>query len=107
LPCLLAQDYWRWVAFMKAQPQRALANDLLFDGIQISTFVALYFIGVHSSLLAVISWGVGAVGGSLFGLWQFSTRPSLRGGIGRIRDRWSLSKWLVSANAANQATSQS
>ncbi len=107
LPCLLAQDYWRWVAFMKAQPQRALANDVLFDGIQISAFVALYFIGVHSSLLAVISWGVGAVGGSLFGLWQFSTRPSLRGGIGRIRDRWSLSKWLVAANAANQATSQS
>ena len=107
LPCLLAQDYWRWVGFMKSQPQKALANDVVFDTLQVLTFAGLFLAGIRSPLMAIGAWGVGAAAGALFGLRQFSTLPSLRGGISRIRDRWHLSKWLVAVSATSQATSQS
>lgn len=107
LPCLLAQDYWRWVSFMKAQPRKALANDLVFDGVQVATFVVLFLFGVRSAMLAIVAWGVGAAFGAIFGLWQFSARPTLQGGLGRIRLRWGISKWLISTNAVSSATSQS
>ncbi len=107
LPCLLAQDYWRWVGFMKSQPQRALMNDFVFDVVQAAVFVGLLFLGVRSSILAIEAWGVGSLGGAIFGLWQFRTRPTLRRGFGRIRLRWGLSKWLVNQNVTNAASSQS
>jgi O-antigen/teichoic acid export membrane protein len=106
LPFLLAQDYWRWVSFMKRKPQKALTNDLVYFGVQIGAFVALVLVGFHSSLVAIGAWGVGAAGGALFGLWQFSARPTLRGGIERIRGRWSLSKWLAGVNAMSSASTQ-
>jgi O-antigen/teichoic acid export membrane protein len=107
LPFLLAQDYWRWVSFMKRKPQKALANDFMFFAVQIAVFVALVVVGFHSSWVAIAAWGVGAAGGALFGLWQFSTRPTLEGGIERIRDRWGLSKWLAGVNAMASTSSQS
>lgn len=107
LPCLLAQDYWRWVGFMRSEPGRALANDIVFDVIQAVAFVSLFAIGVRSSLVAIGAWGVGGAGGALYGLWQFSIRPSLQGGVGRMRERWHLGKWLVAVNAAGSAQSQS
>lgn len=107
LPLLLAQDYWRWVSFMTSKPQRALANDAVFDVVQLVTFIGLYALGVRSALLAIMAWGAGACAGALFGMWQFSTRPSLRGCAARIRLRWSFSKWLLLVEVAGQATSQS
>jgi O-antigen/teichoic acid export membrane protein len=107
LPCLLAQDYWRWVGFMKSQPQQSLINDAVFDLIQVAVFVGLLLLGVRSSILAVEAWGIGSLGGAAFGLWQFGARPSIRNGIGRLRLRWGLSKWLVNQNVTNAAASQS
>lgn len=107
LPCLLAQDYWRWVGFMRSQPQKALLNDTVFDIVQVVMFAALFLVGVRSSLLAVEAWGVGAAGAALFGLWQFGSRPSLVHGVERIRLRWSLSKWLVTENLTSSARAQS
>jgi hypothetical protein len=107
LPCLLAQDYWRWVGFMKSQPQQALINDFVFDLIQVAAFVGLLMLGVRSSILAVEAWGIGSLGGAAFGLWQFRARPSLRTGLGRMRLRWDLSKWLVNQNVTTTANSQS
>jgi O-antigen/teichoic acid export membrane protein len=106
LPCLLAQDYWRWVGFMKAQPHKALANDVVFDVVQVGAFAALFFVGVRTSLLAVTAWGIGASCGALYGLRQHACRPSLGGGRERIKQRWGLSKWLLASNAASSATSQ-
>jgi len=106
LPCLLAQDYWRWVGFMKAQPQKSLTNDIVFDLLQGATFAALFLFGIRSPLMAIGAWGVGAAGGALLGLWQFSSRPTLIGGLDRIQTRWKLSKWLVAVSATSQATSQ-
>jgi glycosyltransferase involved in cell wall biosynthesis/O-antigen/teichoic acid export membrane protein len=106
LPFLLAQDYWRWVSFMRSQPQKALANDGVFDVVQLAAFAGLFVAGLHSALLAVFAWGIGAFVGALYGLWQFSSRPSLRGGFTRIRERWPLSRWIVTVNAMSQATTQ-
>ena len=106
LPFLLAQDYWRWIGFMRSQPQKALANDGVFDVVQLAAFAGLFVAGVHSALLAVFAWGFGAFAGALFGLWQFSSRPSLRGGYRRIRDRWGLSRWILAVETMFQATAQ-
>lgn len=106
LPFLLAQDYWRWTSFMKAEPQHALANDLVFDAVQLAAFVGLYFIGIRSALLAVTAWGIGAFVGAVFGLRQFGVRPKFRGGAARLRLRWWLSKWLVANDVTSQATTQ-
>ncbi|MGH9088887.1 MAG: hypothetical protein ACRDYZ_12395 [Acidimicrobiales bacterium] len=95
LPFLLAQDYWRWVAFMRATPGHALANDLVFDAVQAAAFAALFFVGLHSSVLAIAAWGSGAVAGAGFGLWQHSIRPAWRGGFDLIRRRWRMSRWIL------------
>ncbi len=108
LPCLVAQDYWRWASFMKSRPQSALSNDTVFVVVQLSAFAGLYFATrSHSPLVPVFAWGLGATAGAAFGLLQFSVTPSLRGGIGRLRLRWSISKWLLATTGAVQATAQS
>jgi O-antigen/teichoic acid export membrane protein len=107
LPFLLAQDYWRWIAFMSAEPHKALANDILFDVVQLIGFGLVIGFGVRSAGLAITAWGVGAAAGGIFGLYQFSTRPSLRGGMQRLKLRWAISKWLVGSNAAGWGVAQS
>jgi len=106
LPFLLAQDYWRWVAFMTAKPAKALINDTIFDVIQALTFVLLIAAGERSSVVAIVAWGVGATGGALFGLRQFSVRPVLGGGLERLRLRWHLSKWLLAGTSLDSGSSQ-
>ncbi len=105
-PFLVAQDYWRWVAFMKAKPGKALSNDAIFDIFQAAVFVLLVVAGDRSSVLAIVAWGVGAIVAALFGLWQFSVRPTLRGGMKRMRVRWGLSKWLLAGSTAASGSTQ-
>jgi O-antigen/teichoic acid export membrane protein len=107
LPCLLAQDYWRWVGFMRSEPQKSLLNDIVFGVVQVAAFVGLYEVGLHSSLLAVEAWGIGAAAAALLGLKQFGARISLHRGFARVRQRWMLSKWLVSENLTSSARAQS
>lgn len=106
VPCLLVQDYWRWVAFMKAAPRNALTNDLLFDGVQAVAFLLLFELGLHSSVLAIGAWGLGALAGSFFGLWQHSVTPSFRGGLARIRERWSVSRGLLGGSVTGWGAAQ-
>ncbi len=106
LPFLLVQDYWRWVAFMKAAPGRALANDVVFDVVQAGAFGILFILGVRSSVLAIGAWGVGALLGAAFGLWQHSVIPGCRGGIGLLQRRWHLSKWLLGGSITTWGASQ-
>jgi O-antigen/teichoic acid export membrane protein len=106
LPFLVAQDYWRWVGFMKAKPGKALSNDAVFDVFQAAAFVLLVVAGQRSAVMAIVAWGIGAVAGALFGLWQFSVRPTLTGGMQRLRLRWGLSKWLVASSSASSGAAQ-
>jgi len=106
LPFLLAQDYWRWVGFMSAQPSKALSNDIVFDIVQGIGFVTLIVVGARSSFAAITIWGIGAAAGALYGLYQFSVRPTMRGGFQHLRMRWGISKWLAGSNAAGWGVSQ-
>jgi O-antigen/teichoic acid export membrane protein len=106
LPFLLAQDYWRWVGFMKAKPAKSVVNDTVFDVVQAIAFVLLVLTGERSSVLAIVAWGVGAVAATLLGLRQFSVRPALNGGLERLRLRWGLSKWLLANSAAGVGGAQ-
>ncbi len=89
------QDYWRWIGFMQGKPSKALVNDIVFAIAQTGAFVIVYVTGVRSVFAVVSAWGAGAVAGALYGLWQFSVRPGLRGGYALLRSRWHLSKWLA------------
>lgn len=106
LPFLLAQDYWRWVGFMKARPGSSLANDLVFLAVQFAAFGVLLAAGIHSLALAVGAWSLGAVAGAGYGFRQHRVAPRLRGGIERIRLRWRLSRWLVGIDVISSTQTQ-
>lgn len=103
---LLLQDYWRWVGFMQAKPGKALANDLVFDIVQGCGFAALLVAHVHSTPLAIAAWGLGAMGGSLCGLWQFGVRPSLSKGLGWLKAKWHISRWLAASSTSGWGFTQ-
>jgi O-antigen/teichoic acid export membrane protein len=107
LPFLLIQDYWRWVGFMQAIPSRSLANDVVFDGVQIVAFLAVFISGARSPAMLIAAWGLGSAVAAAFGLWQFSVRPTVRGGVTRLRSRWHMSKWLTAAGLTSQGANQS
>lgn len=106
LPFLLAQDYWRWVGFMKAQPGKSLSNDCFFLVIQVVMFALLFALGIRSTVLAIGAWGFGAFAGAAFGLWQYRTRPTVHLGAKRIRMRWQMSKWLLGSSTSAWGASQ-
>ncbi|MGP8149123.1 MAG: hypothetical protein ACLPXU_00250 [Acidimicrobiales bacterium] len=95
LPFLVVQDFWRWMGYMQRKPGKALANDTVFNVAFGVCFLALHLAGSRSLVLVIGSWGFGAFAGFLFGLWQFSVRPTLRDGITGLRARWHISKWLA------------
>lgn len=95
---LLAQDFWRWVGFMRRQPAKSLANDAVFNTVQAASFVCMLSLGHRSLAVAVSSWGIGASAGAVFGLWQFSIRPRAREAIEAlafVRRCWPTSRWLL------------
>jgi hypothetical protein len=74
------QDYWLWIGFMQGAPRKSLMNDLLFNAVQALAFGGVFLAGLHSVFAVVSAWGLGAAIAALYGLRQFSARPSLRGG---------------------------
>jgi O-antigen/teichoic acid export membrane protein len=104
---LLLQDYWRWVGFMQARPGKALANDTLFNVVQVVVLGALFVAGLRSVEIAIVAWGIGAIAGSAFGLWQFRVHRFTRGGMSLFRSRWHMSKWLTANGVTSWGTSQS
>jgi O-antigen/teichoic acid export membrane protein len=106
LPFLLVQDYWRWVGFMQARPDRSLANDTVYNCVQALGIGVLIVAGARTPEVAIVAWGVGAAAGALYGLWQFSVRFTLRGGPEMIRSRWPMSKWLFAGGLASWGSAQ-
>lgn len=100
------QDYWRWIGFMKGTPKKSLMNDLLFNAVQAVAFVLVFLSGQRSVFAVVSAWGLGAAVAAVFGLWQFSLVPSLRGGRAFLWSRWPTSRWLASERAASWGASQ-
>lgn len=100
------QDYWRWIGFMRGQPKKSLVNDLVFNAVQASAFVAIFLAGLHSVFAVVAAWGMGAAVAALYGLRQFSVRPSIRGGSEFLWSRRHTSQWLASERAASWGAGQ-
>jgi O-antigen/teichoic acid export membrane protein len=103
---LLLQDYWRWIGFMQAKPGKALANDAVFDLVQAAGFAFLLVGHFHSTPLAIAAWGLGAVAGAVFGLWQFRVWPGLSGGWRWLRAKWAVSRWLAANSTASWGLTQ-
>ena len=106
LPCLIIQDYWRWVGFMQAAPGKALANDALFICVQALSLAVVVAAGSHSPAAIIGSWGMGGVAGAAFGLRQFRMVPRLGGGMDFLRKRWGVGKWLGVNTLTSWGTSQ-
>jgi O-antigen/teichoic acid export membrane protein len=100
------QDYWRWIGFMQGRPKKSLVNDLLFNAVQALAFGVVFLAGLHSVFAVVAAWGLGATVAALYGLRQFSVRPSMRGGSEFLWSRWPTSQWLASERAASWGASQ-
>ena len=103
---LLLQDYWRWIGFMQAKPGKALANDVVFDVVQAAGFVVLLVSHVHSTPLAIAAWGLGALGGAVFGIWQFRVTPSLSNGVQWVKAKWPISRWLAATSTSGWGFTQ-
>jgi O-antigen/teichoic acid export membrane protein len=100
------QDYWRWIGFMLGKPKKSLVNDLLFNVVQALAFGAVFVLHLHSVFAVVSAWGLGAAVAAVYGLRQFSVRPSVRGGGAFLWSRWPTSRWLASERAANWGANQ-
>jgi O-antigen/teichoic acid export membrane protein len=105
---LVIQDYWRWIGFMQKRPGKALANDTVFNVAFGLVLVVLFLVKSHSVIAVTAAWGIGAVAGAVFGLWQYSVIPTFRGGLHMLHSRLHISKWLggnsVTAWGSSQAT---
>jgi O-antigen/teichoic acid export membrane protein len=106
LPLLCIQDYWRWVGFMCRRPGAALSNDVVYNCVQGVGFAVVLVAGTHSTSLVIACWGLGAGAGALFGLRQNHVAPARRGGLGLLRERWSMSKWLAGTALVNNGATQ-
>ena len=100
------QDYWRQMGFLLGNPRKSLMNDLLFNAVQALAFGAVFLAGLHSVFAVVSAWGVAAATAALYGLRQFSIRPSLRGGRSFLMSQWPTSRWLVSERATDWGAAQ-
>jgi O-antigen/teichoic acid export membrane protein len=100
------QDYWRWIGFMQGKPRKSLMNDLLFTAVQAVAFGVVFVAGIHSVFAVVSAWGLGAAVAAVYGLRQFSVRPTIRGGGTFLWSRWGISRWLASERAASWGATQ-
>ena len=100
------QDYWRWIGFMLGKPKKSLVNDLVFNAVQALAFGAVFVLGLHSVFAVVSAWGLGAAVAAVYGLRQFSVRPSVSGGGAFLWSRWPTSRWLASERAAAWGANQ-
>jgi len=106
IPVLLLQDYWRQIGFMRGTPKKSLMNDIVFNTVQALAFGAVFLAGLHSVFAVVSAWGLGAAVAALYGLRQFSVRPSLRGGREYLWSRWQTTRWLAGERTASWGGSQ-
>lgn len=106
IPALLAQDYWRWMGFIQAAPRKALANDLVFDAVQVGGFSSLMLTRTHSVFLVISAWGFSGLVAAFAGLRQFGVRPTLRGGLSSLKAKWSIGKWIGASDFASWGVAQ-
>jgi O-antigen/teichoic acid export membrane protein len=103
---LVVQDFWRYVAFSRQQPRKAVLNDTVWAAVQGPALLVL-LVGHHRTLpVAMTAWGAGAIAGAWVGVLQFQVAPSLRlatvrwtRGIARLGGWFGLANSLYTGSA--------
>ena len=106
VPMLLVQDLWRWSGFMRAEPGKALVNDVAFTVAQIGLLAVFAAAGRLGTGTALAAWGSGAAVGVVVGTWQFGVRLRLAGGWRWLRRCWPDARWLLADFMTSYGASQ-
>jgi O-antigen/teichoic acid export membrane protein len=107
IPSLLAQDYFRLMAFRLQRPQQALITDLAFVAAQAMATAVLYALGELSVQAFLATWGIGATVGVIAGFAIHGGRTcARRGGLVHLRGLWSRGRWLLADYATSFVASQ-
>jgi len=96
LPSLLAQEYFRLMAFRLQRPLQALISDLVFAATQAAAIVTLYVLDELSVTAFLAAWGMGATLGAVAGFAMCGMRTSAcRGGMAHLRGLWTRARWFL------------
>ncbi len=96
LPSLLAQEYFRLMAFRLQRPLQALISDLVFAATQAAAIVGLYVLDERSVANFLATWGIGATLGAVVGFAMCGMRTNVcRGGVAHLRGLRTHSRWLL------------
>jgi O-antigen/teichoic acid export membrane protein len=95
LPVLVAQDYWRAMAFALHRPGVALANDAIFVAVQVAALATVLLLGARTAPLFLLAWGAGAAAGAVAGFVQFGVHPFRKGAGPLYSHNWPFSRWLL------------
>ncbi len=106
LPGLLVQDYWRAMAFQQARPGAALANDMVFVAVQAVAVVAFALVGWRSVGYMIGAWGLGGLGGALYGFRRFPAMSGPRSGWHMLKGLWPQSRWILADFGTGYLTDQ-
>ena len=103
---LVAQDFWRAMAFQERRPGIALGNDLVYAGVQALITIVVVISGRGTTPALIAAWGAGALAGALFGFARVRTMGSWRGGMTLLRRLSQLSRWMVVDFVTGYASAQ-
>ncbi|MDQ2826654.1 MAG: hypothetical protein M3Y04_06820 [Actinomycetota bacterium] len=106
LPGLLIQDYWRAMAFQRARPGAALANDTAFVIVQAVATVAFALVGWRSVGYMITAWGLGGLAGALYGFRRFPAVSRPMQGWEMLARLWPRSRWILADFASGYMTEQ-
>lgn len=102
LPSLLAQEYFRLMAFRLQRPLQALINDLVFAATQAAAIVALYVFDERSVAAFLATWGMGATLGAAVGFAMCIMQVNAcRGGVAHLRRLWPRSRWFLAESGTS------
>jgi O-antigen/teichoic acid export membrane protein len=105
-PTLLLQDAGRYEAIALRRPERALASDVLWLGIQTILLFVLLVWKLNSPTLVVVGWGLGAAAGlGVLLPSQLGRVTPLRAGTW-LRRSARLSGWMSAQTVISQAGAQ-
>lgn len=107
LPSLLAQEYFRLMAFRLQRPFQALISDVVFATTQAAGIVGLYMLDERSIAAFLATWGMGATLGAVAGLVMCGIRVSAcRGGAAHVRGLWTQSRWFLGESGTSFVAGQ-
>lgn len=95
LPALIAQDYWRAMAFALHRPGYALVNDTVFVGAQAIALAVVIVAGGRTAPWFILAWGCGGLAGGIAGFFQFRVPVYRRGEGPMFVHTWPFSRWLL------------